>query len=156
MPERWVAGPKAGKDDAETVKSLNEVEKRRKAGASRGAVDGISVSESAALEPTGRPGWLCSLVMGSSGVRIHNEQAQMLCRLFSPSSGTALHRSSAQVPWELPHSLGSWGGGKEECLIRAMSKLGGEGGLQMLINTAQLVRNAVLPLLLQPRIYELG
>lgn len=47
-------------------------------------------------------------------------------------------------------------GRREECLIRAMSKLGGEGGLQMLINTALLVRNAVLRLLLQPLIYELG
>ena len=37
-----------------------------------------------------------------------------------------------------------------------MSKLGGEGGLQMLINTALLVRNAVLRLSLQPLIYELG
>lgn len=47
-------------------------------------------------------------------------------------------------------------GGREECLIRAMSKLGGEGGLQMLINTALLVRNAVVLLLLRPLIYELG
>lgn len=40
--------------------------------------------------------------------------------------------------------------------MRAMSKLGGEGGLQMLVNTALLVRNAVLLLLLQPWIYEQG
>lgn len=79
VPGKWVAGPKAGKDDAETVKSLNEVAKGRKAAASRGAIDGISVSESAALTPAGRPGWLCLLVMGSSGVGTHNEQAQMLC-----------------------------------------------------------------------------
>lgn len=70
-------------------------------------------------------------------------------------AGNALHQGSAQVPWELPHSLGSWGG-KEECLMRATSKLGGEGGLQMLVNTALLVRNAVLLLLLQPWIYEQG
>lgn len=35
LPGRWVAGPKAGKDDAETVKSSNEVVRERKAAASR-------------------------------------------------------------------------------------------------------------------------
>lgn len=35
VPGRWVAGPKAGKDDAETVKSSNEIVRGRKAAASR-------------------------------------------------------------------------------------------------------------------------
>lgn len=53
MKERWVARPKAGKGDTETAKSLDEVAQGRKAGASKGAFDAVSVSESAALKPTG-------------------------------------------------------------------------------------------------------
>lgn len=48
-----MARPKPGKGDTETVKSLDEVAQGRKADASEGAFDGISVSESAALKPTG-------------------------------------------------------------------------------------------------------
>lgn len=39
--ERWVASPKLGKGDTETVKSLDEVAQGRKAGASEGAFDGV-------------------------------------------------------------------------------------------------------------------
>lgn len=48
-----MARPKAGKGDTETVKSLDEVAQGGKAGASKRAFDGVSVSESEALKPTG-------------------------------------------------------------------------------------------------------
>lgn len=48
-----MARPKPGKGDTETVRSLGEVAQGRNAGASEGAFDGGSVSESAALRPTG-------------------------------------------------------------------------------------------------------
>jgi len=104
--ERWVARPKAGKGDTETVKGLDEVAQGRWAGASKGAFDGVSVSESAASKLTGGlagcvlQGWIPP-DSGSTTNKLRNFADFFLRALVVASA--ALHWSSAQVPWELPH-----------------------------------------------------
>lgn len=141
-----MARRKAVKGATETVRSLDEVAQGRKAGASKGTFGGVSVSESAALKPTG------GLAGGDGFLWSQAPQQAISDALLTPFSELWLWQAllfpgvQLRSPGSCPIRLEA--GRREECLIRATSKLGGEGGLQMLVNTALLVRNAVILLLL--------